>query len=394
MEAAALDWANLALRWLHVIAGIAWIGESFYFMWLDASLEARTGLPIGVKGESWIVHGGGFYHVEKFLVAPDALPDRLHWFKYEAYTTWASGFLLLCVIYYAGAATYLVDPAVAALSPGLAIGLSAGSLGLGWLVYHGLCRSPLGRRPGVLTAAVFVLVAVSAWGYFHLFGGRAAALHVGAFLGTLMAANVFFVIIPNQKRMVAALLAGREPQAALGVEGKQRSTHNNYFTLGAVLMMVSGHYPALYAHRFGWASVLAMLVVGALIRDAVNRRNAGAGGVAWRGVGAVAVFAAVVVLSLRLSARPPEATTTAAVTTAEVEAIVARRCAACHARVPSDRTFDAPPAGVVLESAADVLRHRDRVRALAVASRAMPLANKTGMTDDERARLGRWLAAH
>lgn len=206
MEAALLDWAALALRWLHVIAGIAWIGESFYFMWLDASLEARAGLPAGVKGESWMVHGGGFYRVEKYLVAPAALPDRLHWFKYEAYTTWASGFVLLSLVYYAGAGTFLVDPAVMSLPPWAAVLVSVGSLVLGWLVYHGLCRSPLRTRPGVLTAAVFALVVALAWGYFHIFGGRAAALHVGAFLGTLMAANVFFVIIPNQRKVTAALL--------------------------------------------------------------------------------------------------------------------------------------------------------------------------------------------
>jgi len=393
-----LDWLDLGLRWFHVIAGIAWIGASFFFIWLDASLRPAEHLPQGVRGETWMVHGGGFYHAQKYTVAPAHLPEHLHWFKYEAYFTWISGFLLLAVIYYANASLFLIDPGVAAMPPWAAIAISAGSLTAGWLVYDGLCRSPIGRHTGILTGVVFVFVVAVAWGYFQVFAGRAAALHVGALLGTIMAANVFFVIIPNQKKTVAAMLDGHAPEPALGLQAKQRSTHNNYITLPVVLMMIGGHYPVLADRDRGWLLVALALVLGALLRDFFNRTHAGESGprLLWRLPVAATAFAAMILVATYDLAPPPSAaamTAGAPVTTNEVEAIVRQRCARCHAVKPIDEAFDQPPAGLVLDGAAAIRRNARKILARAVDGRSIPLANKTAMTEQERARLGAWIRA-
>ena len=388
MDVVVADWVSLALRWAHVMAGIAWIGSSFYFVWLDASLRRRDPPKPGVAGESWMVHGGGFYQVEKYSVAPERLPEELHWFKYEAYFTWFTGFLLLAVIYYWGAEAYLIDRSVLALSPALAIAVSAGSLIIGWLLYDLLCRSPIGRRSFPLAAAVFGLVVLAAFGYGLVFSGRAAFLHGGVLIGTIMAANVFFIIIPNQKKTVAALIAGEAPDPALGAQAKQRSLHNNYLTLPVILMMVSGHYPLLYGGGRGWIMTAGVVLVGGLIRHFFNLRNSGRRDRSFPFLlpGALGVG----LLLLALSAVRPGAGQQS-VAFAEVQAVVRSHCVSCHAANPSDENFDAPPADLALEAPEQIRANAQRIYAQTVLADTMPLGNLTEMTTDERLLLGAWV---
>src|SRR5215813_9937813 len=275
MAPVLVDWISLFLRWAHVMLGIAWIGTSFFFVWLDMSLRANPKAPPGVGGESWMVHGGGFYHAQKYLVAPEALPRELHWFKYEAYFTWVSGFLLLAVVYYLDADAFLIDPQVLPLTPFRAILISLGGLAGGWLLYDALCKSPLGQNTGLLALTVFAMTIAAAYLFTHVFSGRAAFVHIGAFLGTIMSANVFFIIIPNQKKVVADLLAGRKPDPALGQQARQRSLHNNYLTLPVVLMMISNHYPILYDNNYGWAFLIGIFALSFLVRHYANEETAG-----------------------------------------------------------------------------------------------------------------------
>src|SRR5215510_14561869 len=278
MDPILIDWISLFLRWAHVMLGIAWIGTSFFFVWLDMSLRANPKAPPGVGGESWMVHGGGFYHAQKYLVAPQALPKELHWFKYEAYFTWVSGFLLLAVVYYLDADAFLIDPQVLPLTPFRAILISLGGLAGGWLLYDALCKSPLGQNTGLLALTVFAMTIAAAYLFTHVFSGRAAFVHIGAFLGTIMSANVFFIIIPNQKKVVAALLKGEVPDPALGKRAKQRSLHNNYLTLPVVLMMINNHYPMMFEHAQSWIIVTGILIFSGLLRLYANQKNAGKSG--------------------------------------------------------------------------------------------------------------------
>ncbi len=272
-----MDWLSLAIRWLHLAAGIAWIGTSFYFIWLDQSLRARDGLAKGVLGESWSVHGGGFYHVQKYSVAPQDMPPELHWFKYEAYFTWLSGFALLVVLYYFGASSYLIDPTRADLAPIQAISASVGFLVGSWVIYEALCRSPIGRSVATLAVSLLARIILSAFLLTQIFSDRAAFLYVGALIGTIMSANVFVVIIPNQKKVVADLMAGNAPNPALGAQAKQRSLHNNYLTLPVLLLMVSAHYPMLYSGgaAMGWLVIAFIVVIGGIIRHFFNSHHAG-----------------------------------------------------------------------------------------------------------------------
>ena len=387
------DWLGLLLRWAHVMAGIAWIGTSFYFIWLDAVLRDSGRTKEGVAGESWLVHGGGFYRVDKFTIAPAALPEELHWFKYEAYFTWLSGFLLLAVIYYWGAEAFLIDRSVVDLSPGLAIAVSVGSLAVGWIAYDLLCRSPLGAHTAILAVAVFLLILGAAVAYDHLFSGRAAFLHVGALVGTLMAANVFFVIIPNQKKTVAALLAGRAPDPKPGAQAKQRSLHNNYLTLPVVLMMVSNHYPLLYGDGRGPVMAAGIVVVGALIRHFFNLRNSGRKD--WSRPLLIPAAALVVVgllVASGLGSRD-DGVTGAAPSREEVELVIRQRCMSCHAAKPTDENFEAAPAGLAFDKDGAIRANAQRIYAQTVLSDAMPLGNVTQMTAEERALVGRWVRA-
>jgi len=391
MSAALWDWINLLLRWAHVMLGIAWIGTSFHFIWLDASLRREEGQPEGVAGGAWMVHGGGFYHARKFLVAPPALPKELHWFKYEAYFTWVSGFLLLAAVYYLGASEYLIDPAVLALSPGAAIAISLGGLAAGWLCYDAMCRSPIRNDTMKLALGVFALALGAAYGFSQVFSGRAAFLHVGAFLGTIMSANVFFVIIPNQRKVVADLIAGRTPDPGLGEAAKQRSLHNNYLTLPVVLMMLSNHYPMLYARTGSWLYVGGVLLLGGLVRHYVNSKDSGRSGwwLHWLLPSAAVLAAAMIASTMdfsspRVAAGPPPAF-------AQVHAVIAQRCLACHSAQPTDPGYRAPPKGIAFDTSGDIRRYAPLIYRMAVLTRAMPLGNKTKMQDDERALLGRWI---
>lgn len=390
LSSVILEWLGLLLRWAHVMAGIIWIGTSFYFIWLDASLRKCGEAEPGIAGESWMVHGGGFYLVEKYQVAPERLPDELHWFKYEAYFTWITGFLLLAVIYYWGAEAFLINRGVLDLSPAAAIGISVASLAVGWLLYDGLCRSPLGRHAALLAAAVFVVILLAAWGYGAVFSGRAALLHVGALIGTVMAANVFVVIIPNQKKAVAALIAGQVPEPKLGEQARQRSLHNNYLTLPVVLTMISNHYPMLYSEGRLVPVVAGVVLIGGLVRHLVNSLDSDKRDASFLFLipGAAVALALLVWLTVY---RPDAGEGPETVAFAEVQSVVQQRCASCHSAKPTDEDFDAPPAEVAFDTPADIKRHAQRIMAQAVLSDAMPLGNKTAMEESERALLGAWI---
>ncbi len=389
MSAFLLEWLNLILRWAHLVVGIGWIGTSFYFIALDLSLRKREGMPEGVYGTAWEVHGGGFYHVQKYLVAPPTLPPDLIWFKWEAYLTWVTGFGLLIVQYYVNARAFLINPAVLPLLPSQAVVISMLGLLLGWLVYDRICKSALGRDPTVLAVLVFALVVFAAWAFTQVFSGRGAFIHVGAFIGTIMAVNVFGIIIPNQKKIAAALMAGRAPDPALGAQGKQRSVHNNYLTLPVLVLMVSSHYPMLYSHPHSWLVVTLIVVIGAAARHFLNRHDAGdpLARVWWT----LPVMAVGLAAALWLTAPRQVETGGVVVTDGEVLTILARHCAMCHSPRPSHEGFDAPPKGVVLVSIDDLVRNREQVLAQTVHGDAMPLGNETGMTEQERAALGAFL---
>ena len=392
MNAFAADWINLLLRWSHLVAGIAWIGTSFYFIALDLSLRRAGDAPEGVTGTAWEVHGGGFYRVEKYAVAPPALPAHLTWFRWEAYLTWVTGFALLVVQFYFDAPTWLVDPAVMPLDTWQAVAISVGSLAAGWVVYTVLCRSKVGANAVVLASAVFVLFVVATWGYTQVFSARAALVHSGALIGTIMAFNVFMVIIPNQKKVVAALLAGETPDPDLGEVAKQRSLHNTYLTLPVLLLMVSGHYPMLTGHPHAWLLVALIIVVGGCARHFLVHVEVGKpfASVAWA-LPVVAVALAVAVTMTAPTSR--DSGTGQAVSDIEVLGITDAHCATCHAQTPTHPAFKTAPKNVVLETADDLRRYADLVDLHAVRTRTMPLGNLTGMTDSERVRLGVWLAA-
>jgi uncharacterized membrane protein len=382
------DWLDLLTRWLHVIAGIVWIGSSFYFIALDNHLrppqDARDA-DAGVGGESWEIHGGGFYNVQKYRVAPRTLPEPLHWFKWEAYTTWLSGFALMVVLYYVDAETYLIDRDVADLSTGLAIAISVALLAAAWVVYDLLCRV-LGGRPLVLAATLLAIVTLSAWGIGELFSGRAVYLQVGAMLGTMMVGNVFFVIIPAHRELVRAKQAGREPDPAANERAKLRSVHNNYLTLPVVFTMISNHFPFTYGRSYAWLILVVLLVIGAWVRHFFNLRHAG------RTVWAIPVTAALAIAVLAILIRPQQESTagTPAVAFTQVARIVEERCAACHSERPT--RVDEAPKGVKLDTPEEIRAQADAIDRQTVQTRAMPLGNVTQMTQAEREVLGRWIA--
>jgi uncharacterized membrane protein len=391
MDAYWIDWANLLLRWLHLIAGVAWIGASFYFVMLDASLKSprrRQDAEHGVAGELWAVHGGGFYRSQKFLTGPrnEPLPTDLHWSKWEAYTTWLSGMGLMLVIYWLGAATYLIDASVMALAPGVAIALSIATLAGGWLVYDLLCRRLVGRET-LLTVLIALFAVLMSWLLHQVFSARAAYLHVGAMLGTMMVANVFVHIIPGQRRMVAQIRAGEPVDARPGVIGKQRSVHNTYFTLPVLFTMISNHYPMTYAHPHGWLVLLAIMLAGVLIRQFFVMRHRGA--FHWWLPVAGGVLLVALVLALRPAPVDPTSGEPVAFTT--IRTIVAERCAACHAERPDWVGFAQAPKGIALETPEQILAHAAK-NAETIASGYMPLGNLTGITEEERRLFALWYA--
>ncbi len=393
-------WAEAFVRWLHVIAGIAWIGTSFYFIQLDYSLEQRQGLPSQAYGEAWQVHGGGFYNMVKYLVAPARLPEELTWFKWEAYTTWVSGFALVVAIYYAQASLYLVDPAVLALTPAAGIAISVAGLVLGWAVYDGLCRSPLGRDETVLAAVGFVFLVALAYATTRIFSARGAFMQMGALIGTIMVANVLMVIIPGQRKVIADLIAGRAPDPIHGRRGKQRSTHNNYLTLPVVFVMISNHYPLAYATRWSWVILALLLVMGGVIRHFYNERHKGAASPWWTWGVAVVCGLLIVWLSTlgpAQSERPrgkrAEAAAAGAVTFSQVEDIVISRCSMCHAREPVWAGIVVAPKGVLLDTPARIKASAREIAVAAVWTSAMPPSNVTDLTAEERQTLAAWLAS-
>jgi len=385
------EWVNLLLRWAHMIVGIGWIGTSFYFMALDYSLDTEERKSKGVYGTAWEVHGGGFYRVEKFTVAPPQMPAHLHWFKWDAYLTWMTGFGLMIVQYYLHAKSYLIDPAVMPLETWEAVSISVVSLLAGWVVYEALCRSPLGKSTVVLGALVFALILIASVLYTKVFSARGAFLHVGAFVGTIMAFNVFMVIIPSQRKMVAQLLGGKVPDTRYGAIGKQRSTHNNYLTLPVLVMMVSPHYPFLSAHPQSWLVVALIIVSGALIRHYINRVDAGDD---WNRFGwsaPIAIFA--ILCAIYVTAPRTPATGGAEVADAEVLALSAKHCTVCHARKPTHESFKEAPKNVMLESIDQLRKYAPLILTQTVQNKAMPLGNQTAMTEAERAKFGQWIAA-
>ena len=333
VEFVLTEWLSLLVRWLHVVAGMAWIGSSFYFIHLDLSLKARAGLPDGVKGDAWQVHGGGFYHMIKYLVAPTRMPDQLTWFKWEAYTTWLSGFALLVIVYYLGAELYLIDKRVLDVSAPTAAAIAFGSLLVAWLFYEALCRSPLARHEVAMALIGYVFLVALTYGFTHVFSGRGAFTQIGALVGTIMVANVFIIIIPYQKKTVAALIAGKEPDPEWGEEGKRRSVHNNYLTLPVVFLMIANHYPLMFATRFNWLIVAIVLAIGPVIRHFFNTRHEGKGSPWWTWGVAAAGMAAVA----WLSAAGPRETSAARVTGVNVAAAhdaIMSRCSMCHMGEP------------------------------------------------------------
>jgi uncharacterized membrane protein len=390
MEAYIVDWLNLLARWLHLITGIAWIGASFYFVMLDNSLfppAKPEDKRRGVFGELWAVHGGGFYRSQKFLTGPkgEPLPDNLHWSKWEAYTTWLSGMGLMALIYWYGASSYLIDSSVLPLSPAAAIVLSIAFLAGGWLVYDLLCRI-LALRENLLAALVLALVMAATWALFRVFGARAAYVHVGAMIGTIMVANVFFHIIPGQKRTVADIRAGREPDPAPGIIGKQRSVHNTYFTLPVLFVMISNHYPMTYSHPYGWAVLGVIMLAGVLIRQYFVLRHKGTVRPALPAIAVVLLVGLAVVIAPK-----PTVAAKGEVAFAQVRTVLVERCVSCHAATPTQAGFAQPPKGVLLETPEQIAQHAAKI-AETVGNRYMPIGNLTGMTNNERALVAAWYA--
>ncbi len=388
MEAYIVEWLNLLGRWVHFITGIAWIGSSFYFIWLDNHLEApkeKADDDKGVGGELWSVHGGGFYHAQKYRVAPQVLPETLHWFKWEAYTTWITGMFLLALVYWYGAEVYLIDRTVADLSPGLAVGIAIAILVGGWIVYDLMCRSPLGRNATVFAVVLFAMTAFLAWGLCQLFSGRGAYIHFGAVLGTIMVANVLMIIIPGQRRMVAAFGNNEEPDPEDGIRAKQRSVHNTYFTLPVLFVMTSNHYAMTYSHQYNWLVLIAITLVGALIRVYFVARHSG------KASPIPIIVAALLILGVAAAIAPASrATTVERVSLATVRPVIETRCTICHSSAPTHPAFPAAPGGVMLDTDEQILAEAARIHQQTVVLQVMPIGNLTQMSDAERALVDAW----
>jgi uncharacterized membrane protein len=393
-------WAELAVRWLHVITAIAWIGSSFFFIALDLGLKKASDMPKGAHGEEWQVHGGGFYHIQKYLVAPERLPQHLIWHKWQSYWTWLSGFVLLVLVYYVGAEFYLIDANKLDLQVWQAVGLSVGSLALGWVIYDLLCKSRFGEDNTRLMVLLFVLLVIMAWGYTQVFTGRAALLHLGAFTATIMSANVFMIIIPNQKIVVADLRAGRVPDAKYGKIAKQRSTHNNYLTLPVLFLMLSNHYPLAFASEFNWLIAGLVFLMGVTIRHFFNTMHATGQMLWWTWGATAALFAACVALSVMgqparddlevSSLSPAHAAFVADPAFEDVYWTVVGHCSMCHAQEPGYPGLHWAPKGVHLETEAQVARAAREIYLQSGISHAMPPSSAVQMDAASRAQIADW----
>jgi len=389
MDAYIVEWLNILARWLHFITGIAWIGSSFYFVWLDNHLQSvkdPADDAKGVGGEVWSVHGGGFYHAQKYKVAPAELPETLHWFKWEAYTTWMSGMFLLALIYWYGAEIYLIDRSIAELSSSAAIGIAIAFLAGGWIVYDLLCKSPLGKDDDILGGVLLVLVGILAWGLCQLYSGRGAYIHFGAVLGTIMVANVFFVIIPGQREMVNAASRGEAPDPGPGIRAKQRSVHNTYFTLPVLFVMISNHYAMTYSHEYNWLILIAISLAGALVRIYFVARHKGR-------ASPMSIIAAVLILiaiAAAIAPRSKAAVSNSGVDFAQVRAIIAERCTVCHSSSPTYLAFPAAPGGVMFDNDHQIIEDAFRIHQQTVITRVMPISNLTEITEAERVIIDQW----
>ncbi|SMD03057.1 urate hydroxylase PuuD [Rhizobium sp. RU36D] len=396
--AIAWEWLAFAVRWLHVITAVAWIGSSFYFIALDLGLVKRPHLPVGAYGEEWQVHGGGFYHIQKYLVAPAQMPEHLTWFKWEAYTTWLSGFALLCIVYYGGADLFLIDRHVLDLTQWQAIGLSLASLAVGWVLYDLLCKSPLGKNTWGLMAFLYIVLVLMGWGYTQIFTGRAAFLHLGAFTATIMSANVFFIIIPNQKIVVADLIAGRTPDPKYGMIAKQRSLHNNYLTLPVIFFMLSNHYPLAFATEFNWVIAALVFLMGVTIRHWFNTTHARKGRPTWTWIVTLLIFIVIMWLSTvqkpapegELAVAPFDQRFAQNEHFGAARDVIQSRCSMCHAAEPVWEGVVRPPKNVKLETDAEIAAHAREIYLQAGRSHAMPPGNITDVSPQERALLVAW----
>ncbi|MFC6298310.1 hypothetical protein GNF76_24795 [Pseudomonas sp. CCM 7893] len=425
MEAHLMEWLNLSVRWVHMITGVAWIGASFYFVWLENNLN-RVNPKDGLAGDLWAIHGGGIYHLEKYKLAPPTMPDNLHWFKWEAYFTWMSGVALLCVVFYANPTLYLLAPGSSLSGPeGVLLGI--GSLFVGWFVYSFLCDSALGKRPALLGLILFVLLIAAAYGFSKVFSGRGAYLHVGAVIGTIMVGNVFRIIMPAQRALVAAIAENRTPDPALPAKGLLRSRHNNYFTLPVLFIMISNHFPSTYGSQYNWLILAGIAVAAVLVRHYFNTRH-NSQKYAWTlPVGALAMICLAYVTGPKPVATAPDvakapaaieyqplpetalggglkpaapaapapaaeaAPAQASTDFGKVHSVIQERCAVCHSAKPTSPLFSAAPAGVMFDTPQQIQQMAPRIQAQAVASQIMPLGNITQMTQQERDLIGTWI---
>ncbi|MFK8048968.1 MAG: urate hydroxylase PuuD [Halioglobus sp.] len=396
MESYFFDWLQLIFRWLHVITGIAWIGASFYFVWLDNSLEEppQWKKDKGIKGDLWSIHGGGIYEVAKYELAPEKMPETLHWFKWEAYTTWLTGMVLLIVIFYLGADSYLIDKRVADLTQLQAVGLGMGFLISGWVIYEVLCNTPLAKNGFAIAGVLISIAVIYAYALTHLFSGRGAYIHMGAVIGTIMVGNVFRVIMPSQRALVAAIEKGEAPDPAWGIKAKLHSTHNNYLTLPLLFIMISNHYPMTYSHEYSWLVLLAIIAITAFARHYFNLQHKGIN----RPIILVVSAIAAATLAFVISPKPSNIAASndsvfVASQIAQVKTILTERCASCHSARPSDEVFTAAPLGMMLDTLDEMQRWASRIKARSVDTADMPFMNKTEMTDEERGIIGAWVAA-
>jgi uncharacterized membrane protein len=395
MDAYIVDWLSLIFRWLHVITGVAWIGASFYFVWLDNSLQnpPQWKKDKGIKGDLWAIHGGGIYEVAKYRLQPEKMPETLHWFKWEAYTTWITGMILLAIIYYLGADSYLIDKRVADLSQLQAIAIGLGIIAGSWIVYESLCSSPIAKNGFVISALLIVFATGIAYLLAQLFSGRGAYIHFGAVIGTLMAGNVFRVIIPGQKALVTAIKNGVEPDEKWAIKAKLHSTHNTYLTLPLLFIMISNHYPMTYDHHLNWLILLVITAITAVARQFFILKHKGIHRPTLLVVSAMATL----ILAIMMAPKPAPIVSQIknidqAQLSAQVLSIIKERCATCHAKNPSDEVFTVAPGGVALETMDDIYQWAPQINSRSVQSHNMPFMNKTGMTQEERNTVARWLA--
>ncbi len=388
LESHVLEWVQLVIRWTHVVFGMAWIGASFYFIFLENSLNRTTNLRDELAGNLWAIHGGGFYYVEKYKTAPTEIPKTLHWFKYEAYFTWLTGFLLMTIVYYMNAKAFMIDPSVSNIASTTAIWLGIGTVVLGWILYDILCRSSLLQKKKMFALIGFSIVIIISFILSKFLSGRAAFIHIGALLGTIMAGNVFFVIIPSQKAMVKAAKVGIPLDPAIGKYAGLRSLHNNYITLPVIFIMISNHFPSTFGNQFNWAVLAGLTLASVAVRHFINLHEKGQQA-RW-----MIPFAAIALIALVIVTAPHSSLNSgnkSAVTFAQVQPIIKIRCQTCHSKSPTDEIQKIAPNGVQFDTPDEIKKHADRILFRAVQTRTMPQGNKTGITDDERNLIGRWI---